>query len=389
MKIGIISLNMYTSMLNFACSIHSYAFQAFLKQEGFDSIIIDYKPHYFGDFNMKYPYLHYKKHPMEDAQEQKDLEHRWLRLFFKRITRYNKIQNFYKKYYIKTEQCYTDDDLDVVDLGFDCYLCVTDVIWKYNKGVGFDRGFFLDCASMKGKYKVAYAASQGPQPYDEEQEKQFLAYIKDFNYISVREKTYKEYIESVTDREIAHVVDPVLLHEREFYDAMMIRPRRKKKYVLVYYVMAKRMALIQLAVEYAKQHDLEVIELSEYPENEHQPEGTHHKVIYDIGVEEWLGYIDEAECIFTNSFHATCFSILFHKPFFVGKRKGDKIGSLLEMFGLQDRTVANSFKKNKCIAKDIDYVAVDQLRKKYKQESAEYIVSALKDIETQIQLEVK
>ena len=36
---------------------------------------------------------------------------------------------------------------------------------------------------------------------------------------------------------------------------------------------------------------------------------------HDIGIEEWLGYIMYAECIFTNSFHGTCFSILFEKKF--------------------------------------------------------------------------
>ena len=74
-----------------------------------------------------------------------------------------------------------------------------------------------------------------------------------------------------------------------------------------------------------KKNDLDVIELSDFPQDSIIPRGTYHRVIYGIGIEEWLGYIDDAEYVFTNSFHATCFSILFEKQFFVGKRNGDKI----------------------------------------------------------------
>lgn len=40
MKIGIISINAHTKVLNFASPLHSYAFQQFLKMHGYDSVII-------------------------------------------------------------------------------------------------------------------------------------------------------------------------------------------------------------------------------------------------------------------------------------------------------------------------------------------------------------
>ena len=36
MKIGIISINAHTKVLNFASPLHSYAFQQFLKMHGYD-----------------------------------------------------------------------------------------------------------------------------------------------------------------------------------------------------------------------------------------------------------------------------------------------------------------------------------------------------------------
>lgn len=382
MKVGIISINAHTKVLNFASPLHSYAFQQFLQMNGIESVIIDYKPNYYGQFNPRHPYFYYRKHPVKNKKKQKAIEHKWLKLFLARQKRFDKFQHFIDRYYVTTDKCYNHKLLDTEDLGLDCYICATDVIWKCNKNAGFDRGFFLACDSMKGKYKIAYAASRGPVvELDKEKQQLFLEYISEFQHISVREESLGNYIESISDIKVTHVLDPVLLHEKEFYEPIIKRPGRKKGYVLLYVVMESAIPLIELAVAFAEKNGLEVIELSENMADAKIPAGTHHKVVYDIGIEEWLGYMDEAEYIFTNSFHATCFSILFHKQFFVGKRNGDKILSVMEMFGLSGRKVEDCFEGSDCIAKEIDFALVDVLRREYMQKSSDFILSALEDAE--------
>ena len=382
MKVGIISINAHTKVLNFASPLHSYAFQQFLQMNGIESVIIDYKPNYYGQFNPRHPYFYYRKHPVKNKKKQKAIEHKWLKLFLARQKRFDKSQHFIDRYYVTTDKCYNHKLLDTEDLGLDCYICATDVIWKCNKNAGFDRGFFLACDSMKGKYKIAYAASRGPVvELDKEKQQLFLEYISEFQHISVREESLGNYIESISDIKVTHVLDPVLLHEKEFYEPIIKRPGRKKGYVLLYVVMESAIPLIELAVAFAEKNGLEVIELSENMADAKIPAGTHHKVVYDIGIEEWLGYMDEAEYIFTNSFHATCFSILFHKQFFVGKRNGDKILSVMEMFGLSGRKVEDCFEGSDCIAKEIDFAPVDVLRREYMQKSSDFILSALEDAE--------
>lgn len=382
MKVGIISINAHTKVLNFASPLHSYAFQQFLQMNGIESVIIDYKPNYYGQFNPRHPYFYYRKHPVKNKKKQKAIEHKWLKLFLARQKRFDKFQHFIDRYYVTTDKCYNHKLLDTEDLGLDCYICATDVIWKCNKNAGFDRGFFLACDSMKGKYKIAYAASRGPVvELDKEKQQLFLEYISEFQHISVREESLGNYIESISDIKVTHVLDPVLLHEKEFYEPIIKRPGRKKGYVLLYVVMESAIPLIELAVAFAEKNGLEVIELSENMADAKIPAGTHHKVVYDIGIEDWLGYMDEAEYIFTNSFHATCFSILFHKQFFVGKRNGDKILSVMEMFGLSGRKVEDCFEGSDCIAKEIDFAPVDVLRREYMQKSSDFILSALEDAE--------
>ena len=141
---------------------------------------------------------------------------------------------------------------------------------------------------MKGKYKIAYAASRGPVvELEEDKRKTFIEYISQFQNISIREKSFGEYIKRISGIETTHVLDPVLLHDKSFYEPIIQRPKRKKGYVLLYVVMESAIPLIELAVDFAKEHDLEVIELSENLADAKIPAGTRHKVVYDIGIEEW------------------------------------------------------------------------------------------------------
>ena len=68
------------------------------------------------------------------------------------------------------------------------------------------------------------------------------------------------------------------------------------------------------------------------------------KLKTNVGPEEWLGYIKNAEYVVTNSFHGTVFSILFNKKFFseVSAKvipSTSRLKSLLRMFDLENRTI--------------------------------------------------
>lgn len=173
---------------------------------------------------------------------------------------------------------------------------------------------------MKGKKKIAYSPSRGATGYTIAQEKEFLKLISDFDFLSAREKSFQEYISRITGAEIPLVLDPVLLNDVSYYREMMLPPEPvhmpEKKYLLIYIVMERPTELVREACEFALKNDLQVIELGQYLDHADLVEGVKHSVVYDIGIEEWLWYLDHAEYIFTNSFHACCFSILMHKQFF-------------------------------------------------------------------------
>ncbi|MCD8078614.1 MAG: polysaccharide pyruvyl transferase family protein, partial [Lachnospiraceae bacterium] len=205
--------------------------------------------------------------------------------------------------------------------------------------------------------------------------------IEPIHQISVREKSLKTYINSICDKPVTHVLDPVFLHDRDFYMNIAVRPA-KKGYVLIYIVMGKCRSVVEMAVQYAQERGLEVIELGEELEDAHIPNGTEHPVLYDVGVEEWLGYMADAECVFTNSFHACALSIILHKKFYAGPRSGDKIDSVLELFELENRRIyVDEENLSEKLTQDIDFDRVDEIWKEQRKISEDFLLNALNEAE--------
>lgn len=298
-----------------------------------------------------------------------------------REIRYKKFQNFIDRFYVKTSKSYDSDSLEVEDPGFDCYICATDVIWKYHDIHGFDRGYFLASSCMENKRKIAYASSRGPIPvYTPEQEATLFYYLDDFDYLSVREESLKYYLETHSNMSVELVLDPVLLHDRSFYNKLAINPQ-EDRYILLYYVMEQANDIIKMAVEYARLHNVKIVELNDFPDSTRLDnyDGIDKTYRYDVGVEEWLGYIRGAERVFTNSFHMTCLSILFGKKFYVGKRNGDKVTNLLSETGLSSRRVSSSQEIERLDSEEIKYESVYQKLAKLRKNSKQYIISAINE----------
>lgn len=400
-RIGLISINMYSKGLNFACPLHTYAFQSFLNSKGIDNILIDYKPVYFDGFQMETPYYYYSKRcenlfqrkqnaledgredPIEVAYKQKAMAKKrnsWEMIGPERISRYQKFQNFIETHYHKTDTCYNSDTLEFMDPGCDCYICVTDVIWKKEPYWGFDRGFFLGSTVMENKYKIAYAASRDIHFVEtKEDEEQFFQYVEDIDSISVREGTFKNYLEQHSDRQVEQVLDPVFLLDKSFYEALLHKPE-EENYVFLYWVVEDASDTVMQAVNYAKKYDLTLIETTDQPLADGAAsayEGVKLKFIYDMGIEEWLGYIYYAQCIFTNSFHGISMSIIFNKEFFAGYRSEDKLVNLLELLELRERALSNDTDWIEHLPAAIDYGKVSVILREQRELSEKFILNAI------------
>ena len=102
----------------------------------------------------------------------------------------------------------------------------------------------------------------------------------------------------------------------------------------------------------------------------------------NVDIEEWLFYYKNADFIITDSFHGTCFAIIFKKPFIsvANMQRGEKrFVSILSELGLMDRLIYNiedAWNKNELIL-PIDYEKVYEKLNKKKEHSYNWLKNAL------------
>lgn len=107
------------------------------------------------------------------------------------------------------------------------------------------------------------------------------------------------------------------------------------------------------------------------------------EALYDVTPLDFIKLIDQASYVFTDSFHASVFSILFHKTFWVFDRfennghhsTSSRITSLLDMVGLHTRFIhkTNNFSAN--VDTFVDYKAVDCKLNEVRTDSLSYLYS--------------
>ena len=94
------------------------------------------------------------------------------------------------------------------------------------------------------------------------------------------------------------------------------------------------------------------------------------------GIDEFLGLVKNADCVFTNSYHGICFSIIYKKNFVAFGRKAnpDKINTLLELFSLYDCMYSE---EDELKIHKIDYDKVYKKLYKYRDEADAFLKTAL------------
>lgn len=215
---------------------------------------------------------------------------------------------------------------------YECIIVGSDQIWN-TKITNNDQMYFINLPDLKLK-RVAYAGSAGDNIILSSEN---IKSLKNFNSLSVRETKLQEYLFNFgIDSTVC--CDPSLLLRSSDYIKLMSKRLCKKKYIFVFMIWESE-KLLSFANLYAKEHGYKVIS---------------NKNCFDFFLhckpEDFLSWIYHAECILTNSFHGTVFSLLFHKNFLsdINRPNGEvneRIKNILE--------TANC---NQCILYDLDNI---------------------------------
>ncbi len=194
----------------------------------------------------------------------------------------------------------------------DAYICGSDQIWNpyYKKGYN-DPGYFLNFVP-KGKKRIAYAPSFGCDDIPLEAQKNLKYYLDQFDAVSVREQEGADIIEKYADMKVPVVADPTFLLTREEWKSIAKIPANTPdKYILCYRFM-KNEEMTECMNYLSKTLHLPIITLPLSRVALSDP----YKKQFEAGPEEFIGLIQNATLICTDSFHATAFSLIMNKPFY-------------------------------------------------------------------------
>lgn len=372
MNVGIITLQ-YAH--NYGASLQAFALKRMLEEYGHKVTIINYIPD-----REKYKYSRKLKRSVSikncmksgrpdklilDFMTRKAAQTEW-------DTRYNGFSEFMQDYLLDSrDPASYMDEREISNLKMDAFICGSDQVWNPQIIGGYNPVYFLDFKT--DALKISYAASAGQT---KDLSDNFLTKMKNglsqFHAVSVRETELADIISKFNGLCNPVVTcDPTVLLPASAYEQMASRELYEQKpYNLAYFL----------------QDDLELENCVDYLQNKNGTDvieihwlrnikRTKNRQKNNLNVQEFLWYIKNAECVITNSFHGTVFSLLFHKPFYSVYQNNIRIDTLL----LSTNTASRHIRKITDMknARAIEWNAVDARLKQMRMDGRDFLKNAL------------
>lgn len=330
MKIRIITIH---NIPNFGSVFQSYALCEYLKNQGYNDVkIIDYNPEYYVSKSLR-------------SVVGRILNCR------KYIKRKKKFQSFINQNLPLTNQSFDSvPELEKHNFEADVYIAGGDQLWNVYHACGRDDAYKLTWVSGK---KISYGTSLGQTDFTDAEMRELGNKISDFSSISVRESTSVPMLKSV-GIEATHCVDPVFLLKAEDYHRFL-KPVKQPPYMLVYLVTPSKL-LDNTIKKLSEKYGLKVILCSGFSKK-----CMCDEFLKDLGPDEILSYVYNAEIVLSSSFHATSFSLMFEKQFYTilpDMHTNERILDLLSHRGLLDRIITDEDQLNTVCDIPIEYSSV-------------------------------
>lgn len=335
MEIGIITFH---GSHNHGSMLQAYATQKLISNIGHESEIINFRmksqKEYYTLYQTKYGKMRFFRGllliPIHGARSKREA----------------KFEDFLNSRMILSgRELETYEDLESVSSKYDIYLSGSDQIWSnripelVGSDIDYSGVFFLNFV-LPGKKKISFASSTGAATKEDLYSKANL--LRQYDFISTREVTGAEIICNLIDRKVMTVLDPTLMLSGDDWRKIIKKERvEKDKYIFLYTLKGIRpgrkwgYALNRLG----KKLGLKVVCVSPFFPIVHS--GVKNYI--NVGPEDFLNLIENAELVFTDSFHGTAFSVNLEKSFYtLSLEKDSRKADLLKELGLGDQIV-NSF----------------------------------------------
>ena len=361
MKIGIMSMQ---RIRNYGSFMQAYGLKSILKEIGYNDVeFIDYK--------VGKPIIKNEKRTIIQrviGKLKRMISYKTEKYKNSIINEFNyRYDNEFLKILDITEEKNYNHDIDYLIVGsdevFNCIQANLDVGYSLELfGQGFDKSQI-----------ISYAACFGGTNYEKLKEykvnDEIVDLIRNFKSISVRDNNSSETIKKLIGKKPVINLDPALVANIDIPDDKV----KHNNYIILYaYTDRINSKEAKVIKEFAKKCNKKIISIGTF-----QKCADIHLVLNPF---EMLGYIKNADYIITDTFHGTIFSIKYNKKFatIIRNSNKEKLGDLLERLNLLNRSVNSIEKLEDTIEKDINYKITNDIIKKEKIKTREYLKENLK-----------
>lgn len=378
MKVGIVTFN---SAHNYGAVLQAWALQRFLSLEGHKPTVINYRlPAIDNVYRLYKPETPYKSKSKNKEHQAKQLAE-VKRKHPDKVLAHQRFERFISGALNTTKAFTSFKDLKAAKLGMDALITGSDQVWNTGLTKGINPAYLLDFGPKEIR-RISYAVSRGDKELTDWDRFYFERRLNEFDFISVREENVAEEISTLTDKEVVVTADPTFLVDREQFDT--IRRTYKKlenneqPYIYVHNVHLQRVdeRLCSVAEELSKRTGLPVV-----TNRKKQWEYSNQLLnASDIGPREFLDVVANAEYVVTNSFHATAFSLIYHKKFITipALRNPERMKKLLERLEVSNHLIEFPEEIPEDLTTlEIDYERLDALKAEYAEFSKKFLREAL------------
>ena len=247
----------------------------------------------------------------------------------------------------------------------------SDQCWNPGWGLGASK-FGAQCAVGVDK-KMAYAASFGIGMSDmpEEWGRRYSEWLGGIKDIGVREFAGGQIVRELTGRDVKVVLDPTMLQTAKWWSEIEERPiipgiDLEGPFCLKY-VLGDDTASAKIA-ERCGRDGLGLVDLTDI----HLP----------VGPAEFVWLIRHSALVCTDSFHATVFSLLFHRPFVIYERQGNagnmssRFDTLHALFGINSNRAGKDCFRERCVD-EFDWTGFERELEEKRNDSVAWLRAAL------------
>lgn len=319
MKIGILTFH---AAHNYGAVLQCYALQDYLKLQGHEVYVIDYRP---SDMLDIYKWINPKRfitrHIIQAIKELKILKYR--------KQRYDNFNKFIDtRLNLVSPDNILLNDLDYIVIG-------SDQVWNTHLTNGFDSYYWGSKFSNNKAKLVSYAASM-EEYWGKANDTKARKLLSHFSAISVRETSLQKIVEHLLpNHEVTVTVDPTILIPSLEWDKIAVKPKIKEPYLLLYQVRNTEKAY-KIAHELASKMKLRLVCLSA------RVDKLNSKSIVSASPEEFVGLFKYASFVVASSFHGTIFSVIYKRDFIalqLGDGKDSRYSDFLKELNLQSRLI--------------------------------------------------